>query len=84
MKCNADGEVEDFKWGCKQQHGTLGFENLSISTSHMFATALFAWSDDGMGRFVRSMLSQQDLMELFILRINPYVFHLLTNIQLYK
>ena len=25
--------------------------NLSISTSHMFATALFAWSDDGIGKF---------------------------------
>ena len=44
--------------------------NLSISASHMFATALFAWSDDGIGRFVRSMLSQQDLMELFIFGMN--------------
>ena len=36
----------------------------------MFATALFAWSDDGIGRFDRSMQSQQDLMDLFIFGMN--------------
>ena len=42
VTCNADGEVEDFKWSCKQQHGTLGFEFLprSMKSLHMFLNAL--------------------------------------------
>ena len=33
VKCNGDGEVEEFKWGCKHQHGigTVDFEFLPCS-----------------------------------------------------
>ncbi|KNH06422.1 hypothetical protein XU18_2718 [Perkinsela sp. CCAP 1560/4] len=44
VKCNADGEVEDFKWSCKTENGTgtLGFEFLpySMKTLRMFINAL--------------------------------------------
>ncbi|KNH04557.1 hypothetical protein XU18_4241 [Perkinsela sp. CCAP 1560/4] len=34
--------------------------------SNVYVEVYFACADDGIGRFDRSMLSQQDLMELFI------------------
>ena len=40
--------------------------NLSISTSHMFAAALFAWSDDGIGKSDRAKPLQQTLIALSI------------------
>ena len=36
----------------------------------MHTSVYFACADDGIGRFDRSMLSQQDLMELFIFELN--------------
>ena len=36
----------------------------------MYAFVYFACADDGIGKFDRSMLSQQDLMELFIFGLN--------------
>ncbi|KNH05683.1 hypothetical protein XU18_3300 [Perkinsela sp. CCAP 1560/4] len=36
----------------------------------MYASTHFACVDDGIGKFDRSMLCQQDLMELFILGLN--------------
>ena len=42
VTCNADGEVEEFEWVRKQQHGTVGFEFLpcSMKTVRMYANAL--------------------------------------------
>ncbi|KNH04551.1 hypothetical protein XU18_4235 [Perkinsela sp. CCAP 1560/4] len=42
VKCNGDGEVEEFDWICKNEHGTLGFEFLpcSMKTLRMFMNAL--------------------------------------------
>ena len=42
VNCNADGEVEEFEWVRKQQHGTVGFEFLpcSMKTVRMYANAL--------------------------------------------
>ena len=40
--------------------------SLSITTSHMFAATLFAWSDDGIGKSNRAKASQQTLTELSI------------------
>ena len=46
VKCNAGGEVEEFKWRCKYQHGTgtVGFEFLpwSIRNLVMWNNALSA------------------------------------------
>ena len=36
----------------------------------MYTAVYFACADDGIGKFDRSMLSQQDLMELFIFGLN--------------
>ena len=36
----------------------------------MYVVVYFACADDGIGKFDRSMLSQQDLMELFIFGLN--------------
>ena len=38
--------------------------------SNVYAVVYFACADDGIGRFDRSMLSQQGLMELFIFGLN--------------
>ena len=38
--------------------------------SKMYTVVYFACADDGIGKFDRSMLSQQDLMELFIFGLN--------------
>ena len=38
--------------------------------SKMYAVVYFACADDGIGKFDRSMLSQQELMELFIFGLN--------------
>ncbi|KNH04552.1 hypothetical protein XU18_4236 [Perkinsela sp. CCAP 1560/4] len=38
--------------------------------SKLYAVVYFACADDGIGRFDRSMLSQQELMELFIFGLN--------------
>ena len=38
--------------------------------SNAYAAVYFTCADDGIGRFDRSMLSQQDLMELFIFCLN--------------
>ena len=38
--------------------------------SNVYAAVYFTCADDGIGRFDRSMLSQQDLMELFIFCLN--------------
>ena len=38
--------------------------------SKMYVVVFFACADDGIGRFGRSMLSQQELMELFIFGLN--------------
>ena len=42
VTCNADGEVEDFKWGYKHQAGTLGFKFLpcTMKTLRMSWNAL--------------------------------------------
>ena len=47
----------------------VSFLNISLRTkmcSKVYSAVLFACVDDGIGKFDRSMLSQQDLMELFI------------------
>ncbi|KNH04549.1 hypothetical protein XU18_4233 [Perkinsela sp. CCAP 1560/4] len=38
--------------------------------SKMYASVYFACADNGIGRVDRSMVSQQDLMELFIFGLN--------------
>ena len=47
--------------------------NISLRTkmcSKVYCAVFFACVDDGIGKFDRSMLSQQDLMELFIFGLN--------------